>query len=134
MYRTRRDQRRICALGAGIMFVNQNYNEIREKLDDLTTYLNYSLSSLPVKIYTSPQNSFGVFAFNIDDVNSTELASYYDQKWNICLRGGYHCAAKKHEALGTLDQGAVRASMSYFNTIADIQHLITATKAFLKKQ
>ena len=123
----------ICSLGAGLNFINSNFNSIREKLDDLTTFLNYSLSSLPVKIYTSPENANGVFSYNIDSVFSNEVSEYLDQKWNICVRGGYHCAPKKHEALGTLNQGTVRVSFSYFNTISEIEHLISATKAFIRK-
>jgi len=123
----------ICSLGAGLNFVNQNYQAIREKLDDLTTYLNYSLSSLPVKIYTLPQNAFGVFSYNIGSFHSNDVSSFLDEKWNICVRGGYHCAPKKHESLGTLEQGAVRVSFSYFNTISDVQHLINATKAYIRK-
>lgn len=123
----------IIALGSGIDFVNTYYNVIREKLDDLTTFLNYSLSSLPVKIYTLPFNSNGVLSFNIPNIHSNEFTTYLDEKWNICVRGGYHCAPKKHEALKTIDQGAVRVSMSYFNNINDLQHLINAIKTYLRK-
>ncbi len=123
----------IISLGAGIDFVQMNYNIIKEKLDDLTTFLNYSLSSLPVKIYTLPFNSNGVLSYNIPKVHSNEFSSYLDEKWNICVRGGYHCAPKKHEALKTIEQGAVRVSLSYFNNISDIQHLINATKTYLRK-
>ena len=62
-----------------------------------------------------------------------QVTSYLDEKWDICVRGGYHCAPKKHESLGTLDQGAVRISLSYFNNISEIEHLISATKYFLRK-
>jgi len=123
----------IIALSAGIDFVQMNFKTIKEKLDDLTTFLNYSLSSLPVKIYTTPFNSNGVLAYNIKNIHSNDFTNYLDEKWNICVRGGYHCAPKKHEALKTLEQGAIRVSMSYFNTINDIQHLINATKSYLRK-
>lgn len=124
----------IISFGAGIKFVMSNYNSIREKLEDLTTYLHYNLSNLPVKIYTSSNNANGVLAFNISDIHSNEVTSYLDDKWGICTRGGYHCASKKHEALNTLDQGAVRVSFSYFNTIYEVQHFLSAIKNYLKKQ
>lgn len=122
----------ILGFGAGLNFVEKNYDEIREKLDDLTTFLHYELSKLPVKIYTHPENSNGVLAFNIPGIHSQDLANILDQKWGICTRGGYHCAPKKHEAMGTLDTGALRISLSYFNTIHDIQRLISAVKTILK--
>ena len=123
----------IASLNAGIDFITRNFYVIKEKIDDLTTFLHYSLSSLPVKIYTSPLNSSGVLAYNVGNIHSNEISSYLDEKWNICVRGGYHCAPKKHEALKTLEQGAIRVSLSYFNNINEIQHLISATKHILKK-
>ena len=51
-----------------------------------------------------------------------------NEKYGICVRGGYHCAPLKHKALGTLETGAVRVSISYFNTFTDIQRLIFAVK------
>lgn len=124
----------ILALSGGLDFVAENYNSIREHLDDLTTFLHYELSSLPVEIYTTTENAKGVFAFNIPNMHSTDVASYLNDKWGICVRGGYHCAAKKHEALGLLDRGAVRASLSYFTSFSDVQKLVVAVKALIKNK
>ena len=124
----------ILGFGGGLNFVERNYNEIREKLDDLTTFLHYELSKLPVKIYTNPQNSNGVLSFNIPNIHSNEVANILDEKYGICTRGGYHCAPKKHEALKTLDTGTVRISLSYFNTITEIQHFIASIKHILKSE
>ena len=124
----------ILAFSGGLDFVKENFTQIKDHLDDLTTFLNYELSSLPVEIYTSPENAKGVFAFNIPGMHSSEVASILDEKYSICVRGGYHCAAKKHEALNLLDRGAVRASLSYFTTFSDVQKLIVAIKNILKKQ
>ena len=115
-------------LGAGIEFVNNNFKDITNKIDDLTTYLNYELTKLGIKCYTQPENSNGVIAFNIHNIHSNEIADILNEKYGICVRGGYHCAPIKHKALNTLEQGAVRASISYFNTFSDIQRLITAVK------
>ena len=118
----------ILGLGAGIEFVNNNFKDITNKIDDLTTYLNYELTKLGIKCYTQPENSNGVIAFNIHNIHSNEIADILNEKYGICVRGGYHCAPIKHKALNTLEQGAVRASISYFNTFSDIQRLITAVK------
>lgn len=123
----------IMGLNAGIDFVKSHYSEIRNRLDDLTTYVNYELSKLPVTSYTHPTNSNGVLSFNIGDVDSNEIATYLDEKWGICVRGGYHCAGIKHKALGTIGQGTVRVSFSYFNNFAHAERLITAVKAYLRK-
>ncbi len=124
----------IYALSGGIDFINENFTLIHEHLDDLTTFLHYELSSYPIEIYTTTENAKGVFAFNIPNMHSNEVATLFDEKFGICVRGGYHCAAKKHEALGLLDQGAVRISLSYFTTFSDVQKLIFAVKSILKSK
>ena len=122
----------ILGLGAGVKFVENNFKDITSKIDDLTTYLNYELEKLSVKCYTEPENGYGVLSFNIKDVFSNEIASVLNDKYSICVRGGYHCAPIKHKALGTLDQGAVRVSISYFNTFSEIQRLVTAIRHLSK--
>ncbi len=122
----------IIGLGAGLDFVKDNFSEITNKIDDLTTYLNYELTKMGLTSYTEPENSFGVVAFNIKDLDSSEVADILNEKYDICVRGGFHCAPIKHKALGTLEQGAVRVSISYFNTFSEIQRLIYAVKHIYK--
>lgn len=122
----------IIGLGAGLSFVENNFKEIANKLDDLTTYLNYELIKLGITSYTDPENSNGVLAFNIGDLDSVEVANILSEKYDICVRGGYHCAPIKHKALNTIPQGAVRVSISYFNSFSEIQHLIQAVKHIAK--
>lgn len=120
----------ILGFGEGIKFVEENFRFIQEKMEDLTTYLHYELSKLPIEVYTKTENTNGVFAFNIPNVDSTEVANYLNEKWGICVRSGYHCAPLKHKSLGTLDQGAVRVSLSFFNTYQEIEKLVVAIKTF----
>ncbi len=124
----------ILGLGEGIKFVESNFKEINNKIDDLTTYLNYELTNMGygVKVYTEPENCYGVVSFNIGDVFSGEVANILSEKYDICVRGGYHCAPMKHKALGTLNQGAVRISISYFNTFTEIERLLYAIRHIAK--
>jgi len=123
----------IMGLNAGLEFVENNFTEINNKIDDLTTYFNYELGKLGIKSYTEPENAYGVVAFNIKDIDSNEIASLLSEKYDICVRGGYHCAPIKHKALKTLDQGAVRVSISFFNTFSEIQRLVHALTHLAKK-
>ena len=122
----------ILGFGEGIRFVEENFDAIATKMEDLVTYLHYELSKLPLEIYTKTENTNGVFAFNVPNVHSTDVANYLDEKWNICVRSGLHCAPLKHKSLGTVDTGAVRVSLSYFNTYQEIERLVSAIKSFLK--
>ncbi len=124
----------ILGFGEGIKFVEENFSQIHTKLEDLTVYLHYELSKLPIEIYTKTENTSGVFAFNIPNLPSADVANYLDEKWGICVRSGLHCAPLKHKSLGTLQSGAVRVSMSYFNTYQEIERLVLAIKTLLKHQ
>ncbi len=124
----------ILGFGEGIKFVEENFNFIHTKLEDLTIYLHYELSKLGVTVYTKTENTSGVLAFNIPGILSNDIANYLDEKWNICTRSGLHCAPLKHKSLGTLDTGAVRVSMSYFNTYQEIERLVLAIKTLIKHQ
>ena len=122
----------ILGLKAGFDFVNINFDQIKARLDDLTTYLNYELISMGITSYTNIENSYGIVAFNIANIESTEVADLLNSKYNICVRPGLHCAPLKHKALGTINQGAVRVSLSYFNTFSEIQKLLFAVKQIKK--
>jgi len=124
----------ILGFGEGIRFVEENFSLIHTKIEDLTVYLHYELSKLGLDVYTKTENTSGVFAFNIPSVPSNDVSNYLDEKWNICTRSGLHCAPLKHKSLGTLPDGAVRVSVSYFNTYQEIERLVLAIKTFIKHQ
>ena len=123
----------IISLGAGLKFVKEHFKEIKEKLDDLTTYLNYELRNIQgVKVYTHPDNANGVLSFNIKDIPSTEISSQLDTKYKIFTRSGLHCAPLKHKFMGTTYQGSVRLSLSYFTTFTEISRTLKAIKEIAK--
>ena len=120
----------IISLGAGLNFVRKNFEKIQKKLEDLTTFLHFELSKIDgVKIYTHPENAHGVLAFNIKNIDSATASQILDEKFSIMLRSGLHCAPLKHKSLGTTTQGVLRVSMSYFNSINDIEKLVKAVRA-----
>lgn len=123
----------IIGLGAGIDFVRQNQTQINNKLDDYTTYINYELSKIEgVKVYTHPDNANGVLSFNIKKMPSTSVATLLDKKFGIMVRSGLHCSPLKHKSLGTLEQGTVRVSISYFTKFSYLEKLIKAVKFIAK--
>ena len=72
----------ILGLGAGIDFVEKNFTAIQEKIDDLSTYLNYELSNIKgVTVYTHANNSYGVIGFNIKDYGSTDVSQILSDKY-----------------------------------------------------
>lgn len=124
----------IVGLGAGLEFVQKFQDKINHKIDDFSTLLNYELSNIQgVKVYTHPDNAYGVIGFNVGEMPSSEVSQILDEKFGIMLRSGLHCAPLKHRHLGTLEQGIVRASISYFTTFNDLQKFIRAVRLIAKK-
>jgi len=122
-----------CILGlkAGIEYVNKNFNKINEKIKKLTTYLfNYLKENKNIKLYSFNPES-GVMSFNIIGYNSSEIGDYLDDKYNICVRTGLHCAPLIHQVNNTLQSGMVRVSISSFNKMRDIKKLIKALDDFI---
>lgn len=61
-----------------------------------------------------------IVTLNVGDMDSSEVSDILATEYHIATRSGGHCAPLMHQALGTVEQGAVRFSFSYFNTESDI--------------
>lgn len=72
-----------------------------------------------VKVYgkLTGEERNSTVAFNIEGMDSTELAERLNDEFKICVRGGWHCAYPAHCAIGSEKSGAARASFGIFNTI-----------------
>ncbi len=116
----------IVSLGSGIDYISKvGIDEINERLDLLTKDLYDRLSSLDRVTVYKPGN--GLVSFNVSSMSSSLVASMLD-KDGICVRGGLHCAPSIHRKLGTLEQGAVRVSLSYFNTKSELDKFYRVMK------
>ena len=80
-------------------------------------YSKNLISDIPgVKIISSEN---GIISFNINNIHSSIISRELD-KYNICTRSGLHCAPSIHQKMGTISQGVVRLSFSYFNSKKEI--------------
>ena len=69
-----------------------------------------------------------VVTLNIGDYDSGEVSDALWEDYEIATRPGAHCAPLMHMALGTVEQGAVRFSFSWFNTVEEVDIAINAIK------
>lgn len=117
----------IVTLGAGVDYIREiGIPKINEKLSIMTDKANEILLEFnSAKVY---KRGIGLISFNLGGLPSSYVASVLDEH-GICVRGGLHCAPSIHRKLGTLSQGAVRLSFSYFNTIKELDKLYKALKA-----
>ena len=81
-----------------------------------------------VKIYGdfSSMDRCAVVSLNIRDYDSGEVSDALLTDYGISTRSGGHCAPRMHEALGTVEQGAVRFSFSHYNTEEEVDTAIRA--------
>ena len=122
----------ITSLLEGVKYVKNGLNIISNTLLDYTEILINELKNIDgVKVYSN-KNECGIVAFLIDDVPSTEVAEMLSSKYDICVRGGFHCAPLMHKFLESSDSGLVRASLSPHNTKNEIYTLINAVKNMAK--
>ena len=87
--------------------VQRFYEQVRG-IEGVTVYGDFS----------SPARA-AIVSLNVRDYDSAEVADILASEYGIAVRAGAHCAPRMHEALGTVQQGAVRFSFSYFNTQAE---------------
>jgi cysteine desulfurase family protein len=124
----------ILGLGAGIDFVVKNQKKINEKIKKLSKKTIMGLKTIKnIKIYTDERNLNGVIGFNFEGIDSTIVSEYLNEEYQICLRSGLHCAPLKHRHTGTISQGIIRVSLSYFNTEEEVNRLLYALKVFSKE-
>lgn len=67
-----------------------------------------------------------IVALNIKECDSSEISGRLFTEYKIATRPGAHCAPLMHKSLGTVRQGAVRFSFSFFNTEDEIDTAINA--------
>ena len=111
----------IVALGSGIRYISRtDIDYIDSRIDTLTSKVKERLSDIKEVEILGANN--GICAFNVGSLSSSYAADILD-KGGICARGGYHCSPLAHRRLGTVEQGAVRISLSHFNSIREIDEL-----------
>ena len=116
----------ICSLRAGVEELLGNVNYVANQLLYLTEYLINKLSLMPkIKLYSIP-NRYGIVSFEHTDIPSQALADLLSDKYDIAVRGGFHCAPLIHKYLKTEKLGLLRVSFSPHNTRREINALLTA--------
>ncbi|WP_349763826.1 aminotransferase class V-fold PLP-dependent enzyme [Fusobacterium sp. SYSU M8D902] len=124
----------IAGLNAGIKFINRvGLDEIRKKEEELMCRFYTKVKELPqVKIYGdfSTRERCPIVTLNIGDFDSDDVAEEL-LSHGVSTRAGGHCAPLMHKALGTTEQGAVRFSFSYFNTIQEVDEVVEILKKLI---
>lgn len=122
----------IISLGAGALYLTENMQTNRKKVEQLVAYLCENLSSTQgVKLYSKP-NPCGIVTFNLENMQSETVAAELSERYGICVRGGLHCAPLMHKALGS--EGLVRASLSAFNSMQECEVFVQKIGVLCEQQ
>ena len=122
----------VAGLVVGLDFVEErgleaiHRHEI-ELCDQLRTALA-ELSGFEVFGHADPAQRVGTVSFRCEVMPAADLGAILDQSFDIAVRPGLHCAPYIHKALGTFPDGLVRVSTGPFNTLDDIERLVSALK------
>ncbi len=128
----------IAGLGAAIAYLEkEGIDTIREKeLQHMWHFYN-GIKDIPgVKVYGDFDTEIRcpVVTLNIGEYDSSEVSDELLMTYDISTRPGAHCAPLMHEALGTVEQGAVRFSFSHYNTYEEVETAIAAIKELAEEE
>ena len=121
----------IAALYEGAKWSFNHADNTRSNYAQLTKTALYNLKTIGCTLYTK-ETATGVIAFNIGDTDSSYIAELLNE-YGIAVRSGLHCAPLVHKALGTENQGAVRASIGVETTMKDIAYFCKAIEKIKRK-
>jgi len=103
---------------------------------ELMTYLMNGLNALPnvTIVGNTDANAprYGVVSFNIDEVHPHDAATILND-FGIAVRAGKHCAHPLMQYLGIEFRACCRASLALYNTLDDVDRLLTAIPEVRRK-
>lgn len=122
----------IAGLHAALSYLEETgIDNIRKKEQDLMWRFYEGVKDIPnVTVYGdfSTKERCAVVTLNLGDYDSSEVSDELLNVYGISTRPGGHCAPLMHEALGTVEQGAVRFSFSHYNTEEEVEIAVNAIR------
>lgn len=122
----------IAGMGAGARYVRETLPQIHDREQALGCLLTDGLQELGAELYIPADARLltGVISFNLPGMASETVADLLSAR-GIQVRGGLHCAPLTHRLLGTLETGAVRASIGHATTTQDIGNFLDVLRDIL---
>jgi cysteine desulfurase/selenocysteine lyase len=68
----------------------------------------------------------GLVGINLAGLSPAELAAILDERFDIAVRAGLHCAPYAHRHLGTFPEGIVRLSVGILTTVEEMKQAASA--------
>lgn len=128
----------IAGLHAAMSYLEETgVDYIRAREQELMWRFYEGVKDIPeITIYGdfSTKERCAIVTLNIGGYDSSEVSDALLTEYSISTRPGGHCAPLMHEALGTVEQGAVRFSFSHYNTEEEVDTAIEAVRELAKDE
>ena len=128
----------IAGLGAAVRHILEiGTQTVREKERELMTAFYQEVIRIPgIKVYGDfrSMDRCAIVSLNVRDYDSGEVSDALSEQYGIATRPGAHCAPLMHQALGTVEQGAVRFSFSHYNTEEEIKIAVSALRELAQEE
>lgn len=128
----------IAGLHAAMSYLEETgVDHIRAREQELMWRFYKGVKDIPeITIYGdfSTKERCAIVTLNIGEYDSSEVSDALLTEYSISTRPGGHCAPLMHEALGTVEQGAVRFSFSHYNTEEEVDTAIEAVRELAKDE
>lgn len=122
----------IAGLHAAVEYIERTgIDKIRRREQECMRKFYEGVTKIPgIRVYGDFQaeERCPIVTLNIGDYDSSEVSDELLTEYNISTRPGAHCAPLMHEALGTVEQGAVRFSFSHYTTDEEVETAIQAIR------
>ncbi|CAM1339038.1 aminotransferase class V-fold PLP-dependent enzyme [Tenacibaculum aestuarii] len=114
------------AFGVAIDYMNSvGFDAIQQQENELLAYATQELEKIDgLKIYGTT-NKTSVVSFNLEGIHPYDVGAILD-KLGVAVRTGHHCAQPIMEFYCI--PGTVRASFAFYNTIEEVDLLVSAVK------
>lgn len=129
----------IAGLHAALSYLEEmGMEQLRRQEMELMWLFYDGVASLPgVTVYGDfsdrTMNRAPIVTLNIGSYDSGEVSDELYVRYGISTRAGAHCAPLMHQALKTVEQGAVRFSFSHRNTKAEVLEAVRAVQELAKE-
>ena len=118
-------------LAEAIKYVtNIGFENIQKQEHDLLQHLTKKLLDIEgVRIFGTSINKTAVVSFNVGTIHPFDIGTLLD-KYGVAIRSGHHCTQPIWEFYQV--PGTIRASLSFYNTIEEIDYFIDALQRSIR--
>lgn len=118
-------------LAEAIKYVtNIGFEHIQKQEHDLLQHLTKKLLDIEgVRIFGTSINKTAVVSFNVGTIHPFDIGTLLD-KYGVAIRSGHHCTQPIWEFYQV--PGTIRASLSFYNTIEEIDYFIDALQKSIR--